>query len=280
MKIINILSMALLFSAPLAAQQREVIHLWPGAVPGEQRSKHAAVVTPDTSWGVKRLTDVTDPLLEVYPAPAGKGNGGAVVVCPGGGYNLLAINLEGYEIAEWLNGLGYTAFVLQYRVPQQQAGALQDLQRALRVVRSQAVRWQVQPERVGVLGFSAGGSLAARASTRYRETLYAAVDKADEQSAKPAYAVLIYPAYLDKGPSNTLTPEIQPDAETPPIFLFGTSDDSHGNSIPVMAAALRLAKSPVEAHLYATGRHGYGLRPGNPAAAVWPGLAATWLKNK
>lgn len=272
--------MALLFSMPLSAQQREVIHLWPGAVPGDQRPKHAAVVTPDTSWGVKRLTDVTDPILEVYPAPAGKGNGSAVIVCPGGSYNMLAINLEGYEIAQWLNGMGYTAFVLQYRVPQQQAGALQDLQRALRVVRSQAGRWQLQAARVGVLGFSAGGSLVARASTRYRETLYPAIDAADEQSAKPAFAVLIYPAYLDHGPSHTLTPELQPDADTPPIFIFGTSDDSHGNSVPVMAAALRQAKASVEAHLYAKGGHGYGLRPGNPAAAVWPGLVATWLKNR
>ncbi|KAA2238666.1 alpha/beta hydrolase [Chitinophaga agrisoli] len=262
------------------AQQQQVIHLWPGAVPGETAAKHAAKPTPDTGRGVIRLTDVTDPILTVYPpADSTASRQTGIIVCPGGGYSILAINLEGEEIARWLSGLGYTAFVLQYRVPQKEAGALQDVQRAIRMVKSRAKTWNIHPDRVGVLGFSAGGSLSARASTLYTQDTYPKVDKADELSCKPAFAVLIYPAYLDKGTNRGLTPELTVNKDTPPMFLFATADDHYGNSALVMAGALRDAKVPVELHFYPNGGHGYGLRPGNPAADVWPGLAEKWLDN-
>jgi acetyl esterase/lipase len=261
------------------AQEHPVIHLWPGSVPGETAAKHAAVPTPDSSRNVIRLTDVTDPILTVYTPKAGATNlHTGIVVCPGGGYSILAINLEGDEIAQWLCGMGYTAFVLQYRVPQKEKGALQDVQRAIRIVRSRAREWQLGTH-VGVLGFSAGGSLGARAATLYEQHNYMPVDEADALSCRPDFAVLIYPAYLDRGPQHTLTPELAVNEKTPPMFLFATADDPHSNSALVMAGALRSAKVPVELHLYAQGGHGYGLRPGNPAAEAWPALAGKWLKK-
>jgi len=256
------------------------IHLWPGTVPGETAPKHAAVQTPDTSKNVTRLTDVTDPILSVYTPKAGVTNlHTGIVVCPGGGYNILAINLEGEEVAQWLCSLGYTAFVLQYRVPKKEAGALQDVQRAIRLVRQQAAQWHLQAERTGVMGFSAGGSLSARASTLYDQNTYSPVDDADKLSCKPAFAVLIYPAYLDLGQNRSLTPELKVNAETPPMFLFETADDPYGNSALVMAGALRDAKVPVELHFYPLGGHGYGLRRGNVAAEAWPELLEKWLKK-
>ncbi|WP_106531484.1 alpha/beta hydrolase [Chitinophaga niastensis] len=278
MKQCCILLMMLGLSTSIYAQQ-QVIHLWPGAVPGETAAKQAASVTADGSNNVKRLTDVTDPVIEVFPAPAKNNTGAGVIVCPGGGYSILAINLEGYEIATWLNKLGYTVFVLQYRVPKKEAGALQDAQRAIRMVRSRAAEWKLQPEKIGLMGFSAGASLTARAATQYNVNTYTAIDKADSLSARPAFGILVYPAYLDKGENRKLTPELQVDKNTPPMFLFATADDSYGNSALVMAGALRDARVPVELHFYAKGGHGYGLRAGNPAADVWPGLLENWLKG-
>lgn len=261
------------------ASAQTTIKLWPGAVPGETAPRALARVSPDSSRQVQRLTDVTDPLLQVYIPAVKNRTGVGVIVCPGGGYSILAWNLEGEEIARWLNSLGYTAFVLQYRVPQKETGALQDLQRALRIVKERAAGYDLRPESIGVMGFSAGGSLSARAATQYNRQTYTPVDKADSLSCRPAFAMLIYPAYLDKGPNRTLTPELTLHPETPPMFLFATADDTYGNSALVMAGALRDAKVPAELHFYAQGGHGYGLRPGNPAADVWPGLAATWLKT-
>ncbi|MEZ2446053.1 alpha/beta hydrolase [Chitinophaga sp. RCC_12] len=278
MKQIVILLMMLGVNTTISAQQQK-IHLWPAAVPGETAAKQTAKVTPDGSNHVTRLTDVTDPVLEVFPADAANSNGAGVIICPGGGYNILAINLEGYEVAAWLNKLGYTAFVLQYRVPKKEAGALQDAQRAIRLVRSMASEWKLQPDKIGMMGFSAGGSLTARASVQYNVHTYTPVDKADSLSARPAFSALIYPAYLDKGENRSLTPELKLTSETPSMFLFATADDTYGNSALVMAGALRDAKVPVELHFYAKGGHGYGLRNGNPAGEAWPLLMEKWLKT-
>jgi len=259
------------------SQQRTVIHLWRGKVPGEDGAKHVPVITPDTSKGVIRITDITDPVLTVYKPDTPNNTGAGIIVCPGGGYQILALNLEGKEIAEWLNKLGYTAFVLQYRVPKKQAGALQDVQRAIRLVRGKSANWKLAPDKIGVMGFSAGGSLSARISTLYGTNWYAPVDKADSLSSRPDFALLIYPAYLDLGNGNTLTPALKVDHHTPSMFIFQTADDPYGNSALVMTGALRKAKVPVELHYYPKGGHGYGLRPGNPAAEAWPPLAAKWL---
>lgn len=260
-------------------QENQIIRLWPGAVPGESEPKHEPVQTDNTSGDVKRITDITDPALIVFPASGDKNYGAAIIVCPGGGYSILAIDKEGYEIAEWLNSLGFSAFVLQYRVPQKQEGALQDIQRAIRIVRSNTDKWNLSPDKLGIIGFSAGGSLCARASTLYKEKKYPRVDDKDDLSCKPSFALLIYPAYLDQGENRSLTPELKVDENTPPAFLFQTADDRLGNSALVYTTALRDAKVPVELHFLAEGGHGYGLRIGNQAAENWPKLAENWLKK-
>ncbi|MBN2349768.1 MAG: alpha/beta hydrolase [Bacteroidales bacterium] len=255
-------------------QAQHIIYLWPNKVPGETEPKHDPVQTPDTSRNVIRLTDVTNPALIVFEPEESVDNGNGVIVCPGGGYNILAIDLEGYEVAQWLNILGYTAYVLHYRVPDKQKEALYDIQRAIRLVRSRA-----GTGKLGVMGFSAGGSLSARASTGFTRETYTKIDAVDSLSCRPDFALLIYPAYLDLGDNRSLTPELQVDKNTPPMFIFGTADDKYGNSTLVMAIALRDMSVPVELHLLPFGGHGYGLRSGNKAAETWPKLAEVWLKE-
>jgi acetyl esterase/lipase len=263
----------------ISAQSSRVIHLWPGQVPGAKESKSADVVSGDHGGNVLRIAKVTDPVIEVFAPANGNTTGAGVVVCPGGGYQILALDLEGYEVAKWLNSLGITAFVLHYRVPGNPEGALIDAQRAIRLARSSEVIEKAGLKKIGIMGFSAGGSLSARASTRYADKTYEPVDAADQLSARPDFTLLIYPAYLDEGPGNSLTPELRVDPGTPPMFLFETADDPYGNSVLVMAGALRNNKVPVELHVLPAGGHGYGVRPGNPAAETWPGLAAKWLKK-
>ncbi|QEC53537.1 alpha/beta hydrolase [Anseongella ginsenosidimutans] len=261
-----------------AAQEREIIHLWKD-VPGETGPKKPHELSDDTSRDVTRISRVSDPVLHVYRPAPGKNRGAGIIVCPGGGYSILAIDLEGHEVAAWLADLGFTAFVLEYRVPKKPLNALQDFQRAVRVVRSRAEEWGIQSGKVGAIGFSAGGDLVARGSSFHEKKLYPPQDKADSLTAKPSFSLLIYPAYLDKGENRSITPDLEIGSDYPPVFLFATADDSHGNSTLVMAGALRDAKVPAEQHLYTEGGHGYGLRPGNPAADAWPGLAAKWLSQ-
>jgi acetyl esterase/lipase len=261
------------------SQKKELINLWPGKVPGEVKEKLPPAFAASEKDGIIRYSEVTDPAMEVWLPDRASSNGSAVIVCPGGGYQILAYDLEGTEIAAWLNKNGYTAFVLQYRIPDKKAGALQDVQRALRLVRSNAPKWNINPEKIGVMGFSAGGSLSARASTLFLKKTYPPVDKADSLSCRPSFAMLIYPAYLDQGPGLTITPELEISNKMPPVFIFQTADDPYGNSALVMAGALRMASVPVELHLMPQGGHGYGLRPGKTAAETWPLLAEKWLKS-
>jgi acetyl esterase/lipase len=270
----------LFFSIMIQAQTRDTIYLWPDKVPGEKEAKHEPVQTDNTKGNVIRLTNVTNPALVVFEPVKQNDSGVGIIICPGGGYNILAIDLEGYEIAEWLNDLGYTVFVLQYRVPQKQEGALNDIQRAIRMVRSNASEYRLNSGKIGVLGFSAGGSLCARASTRFTSDTYEKTDHIDSFSSRPDFAMLIYPAYLDKGENRNITPELQITKETPPFFIFGTADDEYGNSPLVMTTALRDNKIPVELHLLPGGGHGYGKRAGNIAAETWPISARKWLEGR
>jgi len=261
------------------SQNQKPVYLWPDQVPGETGIKHDPVQTPNKDRDVIRLTDVTNPSFLVFKPSKETNNGAGMIVCPGGGYEILAINLEGYEIAEWLTKQGFTAFILQYRVPKKQEGALMDAQRAIRIIRNDADTYGLKPNQLGIMGFSAGGSLSARTATLFSKKTYSPVDKADSLSCRPDFALLIYPAYLDLGTSRSLTPELTVDQKTPPMFLFATADDTYSNSALVMTTALRDAKVPVEMHLLAKGGHGYGLRKGNIAGETWPKLAETWLKN-
>ena len=261
------------------AQMKDLVHLWTGKVPGETKEKNVAVTGASENDNIIRISEVTDPAFEVFMPGSSVKNEAGVIICPGGGYNILAWDLEGTEIAAWLNKKGYAAFVLQYRVPQKRDGALQDVQRAMRIIRKDATKYGVDPKKIGVMGFSAGGSLTARTSTEFNKRTYIPVDKADSLPCRPSFAMLIYPAYLDQGPGLSLTPELQISSETPPMFIFQTADDQYGNSAIVMAQSLRNAKIPVELHLMPAGGHGYGLRPGNYAAETWPGLAEKWMKQ-
>ena len=252
--------------------QKQVIELWSGQVPGASKSKAAPVVDAITEPGVIRYTEVTNPTITVYE-PVGKKNGAAVIVCPGGGYGILAYDKEGTDVAQWLAKQGFTAYALAYRVPGQRVGALQDVQRAIRLVRQN----NKSINQIGVIGFSAGGSLSARAATRFNEMTYPKVDAADELSCRPDFALLIYPAYLDEGVNRTLTPELTITEQTPPMFIFATADDYFANSALTMSQALRDHKIPVEFHLMSTGGHGYGMRSG--AGLIWPEWAEGWLKE-
>jgi acetyl esterase/lipase len=275
----NTIILILLFIASVNtySQKVETIELWPGKVPGEPKEKQKPVIDTIRNDNTLRYSEITNPVMEVFPAPSANNRRAAFVVCPGGGYRILAYDKEGTEIAKWLNSIGYSAFVLQYRVPDKKDGALQDAQRALRLVKVNAAKYNIDADKIGIMGFSAGGSLSARASTQFNTKTYQPVDKSDSLTCRPDFALLIYPAYLDQGPDRTLTPELQLAKGTPPMFIFETSDDPYGNSALVMAGALRDAKLHVELHFLPEGGHGYGLRPGKLAAETWPILAEKWL---
>lgn len=279
MKLLFIAILSILFFKAGFSQHRDTIYLWKGDVPGETEEKHVPTQTADTSKNVIRLTNVTNPAIIVFEPAESMKNGAGIIVCPGGGYSILAMDLEGYEVAEWLNKLGFTVFVLQYRVPNKKMEALYDIQRAMRIVRGRASQWNLDKSKLGVLGFSAGGSLSARVSTRYNMETYPKIDDLDTLSCRPDFAVLICGAYFSKGQNRTLTPELLVDNKPPPMFLFGTADDKAGHSSLVLADALRGSKVPVEFHFLPTGGHGYGLRKGNPAAEAWPVLAENWMKE-
>ena len=273
---LNILIL-LIFVQLCSFGQQPKVYLWPGNVPGEIESKHEPVTTPDHSRDVIRLTDVTNPAFRVYKPIHENNLGTGIIICPGGGYSILAYNLEGSEIAEWFTKQGITVFVLEYRVPKKQKQALMDIQRAIRIIRNDTIKYGLKGNRIGVMGFSAGGSLSARAAILYSKRSYLPLDQIDSLSCRPNFAMLIYPAYLDQGVERALTPELIVNISTPPMFIFATADDGYSNSALVMATALRDAKVPVELHLMAVGGHGYGLRSGNPAAEKWPEMAKKWL---
>jgi acetyl esterase/lipase len=280
MRVVLIIGIVLFISLESHAQQRDTLYLWPGEVPGAIEAKHPPVQTSDTSRGVTRFTDITNPAIEIMLPDEELRNGASVIISPGGGYSYLAINIEGYEIGRWLNELGFTAFVLQYRAPDQMEKALYDVQRAIRMVRSRSSEWGVDPQKVGVMGFSAGGHLSAAAGTRFSETTYAKQDRIDELSARPDFALLIYPAYLDGGENGNITPELTVSDDTPPMFLFATVDDPYASSSTlVMAEELMKNDIPYELHILPEGGHGYGLRKGNTAAETWPELARSWLER-
>ena len=265
---------------------RELHLLWPSGAPG------AVGAEP-----------VDKPKITVYRADPAHATGAAVVVCPGGGYGVVAADHEGKQVAEWLNSLGVSAFVLQYRLgPRYHHPApLQDAQRAIRIVRTRAADWGVDPARIGILGFSAGGHLASTAATHFDAGQADAADPVERASSRPDFAVLAYPVIslvdpvahagsrrnlLGETPDpklvELLSNEKQVTAQTPPTFLFHTADDS---GVPVenslqFFAALKKAGVPAELHVFAHGRHGVGLAPDDPALSQWPKLCAIWMRGR
>ena len=273
-----------LITGSIMAQDKP-IQLFPKGAPGEQTKLIEKALPEGGKVGgasVLRLSGVSDPTITIYPASDEVATGAAIVVCPGGGYEILAYDLEGDEICQWLNEIGVTAVLLKYRVPrrtglEKHTAPLQDVQRAISLVRSKAEELNLDPQRIGVMGFSAGAHLAAMASTSYDKRTYPEVDAADKVSCKPDFCLLVYPAYLD-GPNFTIAPELKVTAQTPPTMLVQTEDDkSYINSSLFYYYALKEAGVPATMHLYSKGGHGYGLRDTGNAVNEWPYRAEEWF---
>jgi acetyl esterase/lipase len=275
------------------------IPLWPGAVPDAQpvpgpetealRREHLIAGRP---W--MAVTNVSRPTMTVY-APKGRNTGAAVVVFPGGGFQVLAIDLEGTEVCDWLTSRGITCVLLKYRVPgvpyewqcdcrphdfALSVPALQDAQRTVRLVRFHAAQWHVDPHKVGVIGFSAGGYLVAEVSTNFERRLYTPVDAADQESSRPDFAMAIYPGHLATD-DDKLNPNVPVSRDMPPTFLVQAEDDYEDgvNQSLVYYAALAKAHVPAEMHLYAHGGHAFGLRRTKSPITAWPKLAEAWLRT-
>jgi acetyl esterase/lipase len=263
--------------------------LWPKGAPGAAPNPAAEIdvtTAKDNLIAGKpliRLGNVSNPTLTLY-APKGKNTGAAVVVFPGGGYRILAIDLEGTEVCDWLNSAGVTCLLVKYRVPDsgpypKSSAALQDAQRAVGMVRSHASEWHIDPHRIGVLGFSAGAHLAAALSTHFDQRLYDSIDAADSLSCRPDFAVIVYPGYLALAEKNFApNPDIHVTEQTPPSFIVQAEDDPvHVENATVYFLALKNAKVPAELHIYAEGGHGYGLRRTALPVTTWPASVQTWL---
>jgi acetyl esterase/lipase len=274
-----------------AGEKPGVLNVWPGKVPGgtEVIPEEKFLESKPGEKQVKRLANVSKPTLTLFRPEKNLDTGTAVIVFPGGGYNILAWDLEGEEVAAWLNSQGVTALVLKYRVPrpadqpknQPPPGPLQDAQRALSLVRSRAREWGIDPQRIGVLGFSAGGHLAASAATRFGKRVYEPIDAVDNFSCRPDFAVLIYPAYLVAKDKNELAADLPISKETPPMFLVHAANDpiKADNSI-VLFQALQRAGVSAELHVYATGGHGFGLRASEHPSSTWPQRCGEWLRSQ
>ena len=258
------------------------VPIWPANLPldakgAARKDLGAETIKHDPREGQEPVVitgNVSNPTLTLYKPAANLDTGAAVMVCPGGGYYILASNLEGTEICQWLNRIGVTAIMLKYRVPSEETDRygppLQDAQRGLSLIRSQAKSLGIDPKRIGIIGFSAGGHLSANLGAHSVRT-YSSIDTADEVSCRPDFTMLIYPAYLN---------DIVPTKDNPPTFILQTADDP----IPVentlnYAAALAREKVLTETHIYPVGGHGYGLRPSANPVSHWPELAAGWMKS-
>lgn len=274
------------------APRPEVLSLWPGQPPDERGTigPEADTTKPEdrqvAGRRVTRLGNVSHPTLAIYRPSKEKDTGAAVIICPGGAHRILAYDLEGTEVAEWLNSLGVTGIVLKYRVPAREGlpqwkAAVEDAQRAVSLVRSRAKDWGLDPARIGILGFSAGGDTAGRTAIFAGERQYTAVDAADQASCRPDFLVLVYPAYLVEQDGSRLKADVHVTERTPPAFLVQTGDDGvRVENAVLLYLALKQAKVPAELHVYPTGGHGYGLRKTDEPVTSWPDRLAIWLRQR
>ena len=290
----------LLFCPVKAAEEPLVLPVWPGAVPGdygkigpERVRAPSEAPTKTAKW----ITGVTKPTITVFRPAKDNNTGTAMLVCPGGGYWNLAWDLEGEEVAAWLNTVGVTGVVLKYRVPRRAGqperlpapGPLLDAQRSVSLVRSRAAEWGIDPNRIGIAGFSAGGHLAVTTATHFDQRGYEPIDEIDKTSCRPDFAVAVYPGYfIEQEPAgaepnkNVLAPYIRIPKETPPVFLVHASDDTMAgaeNSV-VMYLALKRANVPTELHVYAHGEHGFGVRKSNLPCSTWTDRCVAWLQSQ
>ena len=269
------------------------LNLWPGPAPDEPTGFQMEPEDDKTSEKdnlvagkrLIRLTNVATPQLTVYPAPAEKSTGASVIVCPGGGHSVLAYDLEGSEICEWLNGLGVTGILLKYRVPRRDPAmpwkhAVQDAQRAVTLTRAHAAEWKLDPLKIGIIGFSAGGQTAGLTALTGNAKTYAPVDALDAAPSRPDFAMLIYPAYFANKEETALQPEVIVPADAPPVlFIHASNDPVTPMSSVLLYSELKRKKVPAELHIFPTGGHGYGARPTDLAITRWPALAETWMRG-
>lgn len=273
----------------VSADDHPELEIWPGDLPvGSVELAPKVIAKLKSELTEERIRFVDRATLTVYPAPKKSANGCAVIICPGGGYNILAWPKEGLEVAEWFNSIGVTAFVLKYRVPRRDPDRIhwepmQDVQRAIRFVRHHADQWNIDPARIGTLGFSAGGHLTVMSGVQYKTKCYDRVDEADDLSCRPDFICPIYAAYLgdryndrvaELGSLVTVT------KDTPPTFMAVTWDDSmRGAQAALLFARLREQGVPAELHAYAKGGHGYGMRPSENPVSKWNEQLHAWLKS-
>jgi len=285
----------------IVKSQNLTLKLWPEGIPGSITDPSYVEKITTADGRITRCEKVVTPDLTIFLPVPEKANGAAVLICPGGGYGVLAFDHEGNAIAKWLNDNGIAGIILKYRLPSDQimrdksVGPLQDAQEAMRVIRRHASEWKIDPKKIGVIGFSAGGHLASTISTHYAEKVY---DTKDNTSARPDFSLLIYPVIsmdtliTHRGSRNNLlglkpaddqvrrfSNELQITADTPPAFLVHSSDD---NAVPVMNSilyykGLQKNKIPVELHIFQKGGHGYGMSPNGGTESAWPGLCLKWL---
>jgi acetyl esterase/lipase len=287
-------------SGPLiAADKPQVVDLWPGKAPdaignmGEEKilmsprlDRSQVEITEPT----RMVTNVSNPTITICRPAKDKETGTAMLICPGGGYWNLYWQLEGEEVAAWLNSQGMTGIILKYRVPRQPdeittepaRRPLLDAQRAISLVRSKAGQWGIDPKRIGIIGFSAGGHLALATATRFEKRAYPAIDAIDTVSCRPDFAVLCYPGYLKAKDKEELAPWLQIPAGTPPIFLAHGGDDliSSPEHSVVAYLALKRAGVPAELHIYATAAHDFGVREGDHPCSTWTLACLAWLRHQ
>jgi len=287
-----------LFAAvPAFAAEPLVVDLWPGKTPGDVgiKGQETSRIHQSPLVGPTRLiTNVTRPTITVYQAPREKNTGTAMLICPGGGYWDLYWELEGEEVAAWLNSVGMTGIILKYRCPRRPGdvsgepplGPQLDAQRAVSLVRSRAAEWRINPKRIGIIGFSAGGHLALATATGFAKRLYDPIDAVDKVSCRPDFAVLCYSGYLKAKGKDEIAQGLRIPANTPPILLAHASDDneSYGGSnaehSAFMYLALKRAGIPTELHIYATGDHDFGVRQNEKLPSSWTQLCVNWLRSQ
>jgi acetyl esterase/lipase len=297
MKSLLALCLWLLISNTALAQRQIVVKLWPGKAAGDDagkidpekffelktKGKPYEVAGKPTKW----LTNVTEPTLTIYRPAKDEDTGAAVLIAPGGGYHNLGWDVEGEEIAAWLNSIGVTGIALKYRCPRRPGdakgvlpiGPLKDAQRAVSLVRSKAKEWDIDPKRIGMAGFSAGGHLVGATCTNFEKRAYEPIDAVDETSCRPDFGIMCYSGYFKV--KDGLSPSVGTPAGTPPLFFMHASDDSVSeveHSV-TFYLALKRAKIDAELHVYASGGHGFGVRAGSPCAG-WTRNCADWLRSR
>ena len=281
------------------ADNPQVVEIWPGKVPDENGDIGAEYVrmSPmserkqvEVTEPTRLVTNVTQPTLTIYRPAREKETGTAMLICPGGGYWNLYWQLEGEEVAAWANSIGVTGIILKYRVPRRPdeikgepaRRPLQDAQRAVSLVRSRSKEWGIDPKKIGMIGFSAGGHLAIATATNFEQRTYEPIDDVDKVSCRPDFAIPVYSGYLKAKDKDELAPGLRIPAGTPPVFLAHGSDDivSPPEHSVVMYLALKRAGIPTELHIYANTAHDFGVRNSDRPYATWTASCAHWLRNQ